>query len=68
MNRKVSAVQVKPKIIVAVTYQEIQKSTNYSSGYALRFPRVNVLRPDKPLSEITDIQEVENAYGDQKKR
>ena len=55
-------------MIVAVTYQEIQKSTNYSSGYALRFPRVNVLRPDKPLSEITDIKEVENAYREQKKR
>ena len=67
-DEKGTAVQAKPKIIVAVTYQEIQKSTNYSSGYALRFPRVNVLRPDKPLSEITDIQEVEDAYGNQKKR
>ena len=68
IEEKGTVVQVKPKIIVAVTYQEIQKSTNYSSGYALRFPRVNVLRPDKPLSEITDIKEVENAYREQKKR
>ncbi|HLD38574.1 MAG TPA: ATP-dependent DNA ligase, partial [Candidatus Nanoarchaeia archaeon] len=68
IDEKGTVVQVKPKMIVAVTYQEIQKSTNYSSGYALRFPRVNVLRPDKPLSEITDIKEVENAYREQKKR
>ena len=68
IDEKGTVVQVKHKIIVAVTYQEIQKSTNYSSGYALRFPRVNVLRPDKPLSEITDIKEVENAYREQKKR
>lgn len=32
-------VWVKPKIIVEVGYQEIQKSPNYSSGFALRFPR-----------------------------
>ncbi|MEM5805846.1 MAG: ATP-dependent DNA ligase, partial [Candidatus Aenigmatarchaeota archaeon] len=30
---------VKPKIIIEVGYQEIQKSPNYSSGMALRFPR-----------------------------
>jgi len=68
LDEKGTVVRVKPKIIVAITYQEIQKSTNYSSGYALRFPRVNVLRPDKPLSEITDIREVEDAYGNQKKK
>ena len=68
IDEKGTTVQVKPKIIVAVTYQEIQKSTNYSSGYALRFPRVNVLRPDKPLSEITDIKDVEDAYGEQKNK
>jgi len=32
-------VWVKPKIIMEVGYQEIQKSPNYSSGFALRFPR-----------------------------
>ena len=42
-------VKVKPKIIVAVTYQEIQNSPNYSSGWALRFPRITALRPDKPI-------------------
>jgi DNA ligase-1 len=52
-------VTIKPKIIVAVTYQEIQRSTNYSSGWALRFPRITVLRPDKPLSEIASIKDIE---------
>ena len=52
-------VSIKPKIIVAVTYQEIQQSPNYSSGWALRFPRITVLRPDKPLSEIASIEEIE---------
>jgi len=60
-------VHIKPKIIVAVTYQEIQKSPNYSSGWALRFPRVNTLRPDKPLSEIADLKEVEKDFHNQKR-
>lgn len=52
-------VSIKPKIIVAVTYQEIQQSPNYSSGWALRFPRITALRPDKPLSEIASIEEIQ---------
>jgi DNA ligase-1 len=52
-------VKIKPKIIVAVTYQEIQQSPNYSSGWALRFPRITTLRPDKHLSEIADLKEIE---------
>src|SRR3972149_3520249 len=31
------SVEIRPKIIVAVTYQEIQKSPTYNSGFALRF-------------------------------
>jgi DNA ligase-1 len=39
IEEKGKNVKIKPKIIVAVTYQEIQKSPNYDSGWALRFPR-----------------------------
>lgn len=39
INEKGRTVYVKSKIIIEVGYQEIQKSPNYSSGYALRFPR-----------------------------
>lgn len=67
-SEKGTRVEIKPKIIAAVTYQEIQKSPTYSSGYALRFPRVKTLRPDKPLSEITDIEEVEREYKKQGKK
>ena len=57
--------EVKPKIIISVTYQEIQKSPTYSSGFALRFPRVVNLRPDKPISEITNLGEVEKEFEKQ---
>ena len=61
-------VKIKPKIIVAVTYQEIQKSPNYSSGWALRFPRINTLRPDKPLSEIASLEDIEKDVEKQRNR
>jgi DNA ligase-1 len=60
-------VKIKPKIVVSVTYQEIQKSPNYGSGFALRFPRFTALRPDKPLSEITTLEEVEKDFENQKR-
>ncbi len=59
-------VSVKPKIIVQVEYEEIQKSPTYNSGYALRFPKLKLLRLDKPLSEISDIKLVEKIYNYQK--
>jgi len=58
-------VVVKPKIVVEVNYEEIQKSTNYDSGYALRFPRVIRLRVDKGVKDISTLKEVEGFYKSQ---
>ena len=66
-KEKGKTVDIKPKIVVAVTYQEIQRSPNYNSGWALRFPRFTALRPDKPLSEIADLKEIENEFEKQKR-
>jgi DNA ligase 1 len=52
-------VYVEPKIIVSVTYQNIQRSPSYSSGYALRFPRISRYRPDKGIKDISSINEIE---------
>jgi len=48
-----------PKIIIQIKYQEIQKSTSYDSGYALRFPRIIMLRDDKSLDEINSVEDIE---------
>ena len=66
-KEKGKKIEIKPKIVVAVTYQEIQKSPNYDSGFALRFPRFTALRPDKPLSEITTLDEVKKDFENQKR-
>lgn len=61
------SVFVRPEVVVAVTYQEIQKSPNYGSGFALRFPRFTALRPDKPPNEIATLKEVGAEFRNQKK-
>lgn len=55
-------VKVEPKIVLSLRFEEIQRSPSYSSGFALRFPRVVALRDDKPLSEINTLDDVEEAF------
>jgi DNA ligase 1 len=55
-GRKIS---VRPEIVVTVQYQNIQKSPTYSSGYALRFPRITQLRGDRGVEDIATIEEIE---------
>jgi DNA ligase-1 len=59
ISEKDKNVKVKPKIVITVIYQEIQKSPSYSSGYALRFPRFTALRTDRDVSDIATISEIE---------
>jgi DNA ligase-1 len=60
-------VSIKPKIILSVTYQEIQRSPNYESGFALRFPRFTAIREDKHLSEISSLEEIKKDFETQKR-
>jgi len=52
-------IKVKPEIVVSVQYQNVQKSPSYSSGFALRFPRILRLRSDRGVSDIATLLEVE---------
>jgi|GEM_PF-51862 len=62
------SVMVDPSIVVEVAYEEIQKSPTYSSGYALRFPRLLRLRADRSPQEIDDLTRVEDLYKKQRMR
>ncbi len=66
-EEKGKSVKIKPKIVMSVTYQEIQKSPTYSSGFALRFPRFTALRPDRSASDITSLSEVKRDFEKQKR-
>ncbi len=52
------SVHVKPELVVSIVYQNIQKSPTYSSGYALRFPRITRLRDDRNSRDIATLQEI----------
>ncbi len=54
-------VYVKPRIILSVTYQNIQKSPEYKSRYALRFPRITSYRPDRKTDDIASLKDIEKA-------
>ena len=59
-------VKVKPKVIVSVTYQNIQKSPSYSSGYAMRFPRITHYRPDRNTNDIATLKDIAKEAGKQR--
>jgi DNA ligase-1 len=56
IEQKGKVVKLVPHLVVEVAYEEIQKSPNYESGYALRFPRVVRLREDKSPDETDDLE------------
>jgi DNA ligase-1 len=57
-SEKGKVVKVKPRIIVSVTYQNIQGSPSYDSGYAMRFPRITQYRPDYHLKDIATLDDI----------
>ncbi len=67
IKEKGKSVTIKPKVVISVTYQEIQKSPNYNSGWALRFPRFTALRPDRHPEDIADLKEVVDDFKKQKR-
>lgn len=60
IESKGKEVKVKPEVVVEVGYEEIQKSPTYTSGYALRFPRLIRIRDDKSVNDIDTIGRIEN--------
>jgi DNA ligase-1 len=52
-------VYVKPVVVVEIAFNEVQKSTKYDSGVALRFARVKKIRDDKGAKEINTILDLE---------
>ena len=43
---------------MSVTYQNIQHSPSYSSGFAMRFPRITHYRPERGTRDIATLDDV----------
>jgi DNA ligase-1 len=57
--------EVEPKIVLEVAFNNMMRSTRHESGYALRFPRIVRLRPDKRPEDADTIDTVKEIYGRQ---
>ncbi len=57
--------EVEPKIVLEVAFNNMMRSTRHESGYALRFPRIVRLRPDKRPEDADTIETVKEIYGRQ---
>jgi DNA ligase-1 len=53
---------VEPTVVIEVAFDAIQRSARHRSGFAMRFPRIVRLRPDKPAAEIDTLAHVEALY------
>src|SRR5437868_7070183 len=49
---------VEPRVVIEVTFDRVQPSNRHKGGYALRFPRIVRLRPDKRVDEIDTLETV----------
>lgn len=68
ISEKGKTVKVKPEILIEVSYEEIQKSPIYESGFALRFPRFRRLRHmERRPEDASTLEYVKELYKSQKK-
>ncbi|WP_458204509.1 ATP-dependent DNA ligase [Haladaptatus sp. NG-SE-30] len=58
--------RLRPEVVIQVEYEEIQRSTTYDSGYALRFPRFGGFREDLEPEDADRFERVERLYQEQK--
>jgi len=60
-------VQIKPKVVVSVTYQNVQGSPSYNSGFALRFPRITHYRPERGTHDIATLDDIKKELARMRK-
>jgi DNA ligase-1 len=59
---------VDPKIVVEIAFDIIQPSELHAGGFALRFPRIVRLRPDKRPAEADTLERVAEIYAEMLER
>jgi len=66
VSRDGHTVYVRPELVVEVAFNDLQTSTQYPGGLALRFARVKGYRPDKSAAEadtIDTLREIHQRQG-----
>ena len=56
---------IEPKIVLEVAFNNMMQSDRHESGYALRFPRIIRLRPDKAAEDADTLERAKEIYENQ---
>ena len=51
-------------LVFEVAFEGLQRSTRHKSGVAMRFPRINRIRTDKPAHEADRIETLKGLIRD----
>ena len=62
LSRDAHAVYVRPELVVEVAFSDIQASSHYAGGMALRFARVKRYRTDKGAEQADTIDAVRAVF------
>ncbi len=62
LGRDGHIVFVRPELVVEVAFNDVQTSSHYPGGVALRFARLKRYRPDKPAAEADTIDSVRRIH------
>ena len=68
VSRDSYTVYLRPEMVLEVAFNEVQESSQYPGGLALRFARVKAYRPDKRPDEADTIESVRRIYAMQEGR
>ena len=50
--------EVEHRLVVEIAFDSIHLSPRHKSGVAMRFPRVNLIRWDKPVEEADQLSDI----------
>jgi DNA ligase-1 len=62
IGRDTYTVFVKPEVVAEIAFNDIQASSQYPGGVALRFARVKRYRSDKTAAEADTLATIQSIY------
>jgi DNA ligase-1 len=65
IGQRAGRMLVEPRMVLEVAFDAVMQSDRHRSGYALRFPRILRMRPDKTVEEIDTLDAVREIFGRQ---
>ena len=65
IRRDAGTVYVRPEVVVEIAFSDLQASSRYPGGLALRLARVKRYRDDKPVEEADTMETVRKIYAAQ---